>query len=234
MINENEIRVGNWVNVPHGNVCIDKFLDNGVHFTDGCGGTFQSLYPIAITPEIKTEFSIIFYDHGVHFDEASGMKFFKFYINSFDLKSKNKILYLHDLQNFFKDRTGKDLIVQDAAVENLKYYRYLNKPDEEILEMVEKCREETLKHDYKRHLWVALKEAYGFGEKMSSKEDIPYILEWALRLKSLMNEGKETTHVNRTFKERMLRIIQYRTKAIKEYFRWRWIVIAHKYLKPRR
>ena len=52
MIQVSELRVGNWVNMLHGNVQIEKFVDRGVHATDGNGSIFKHLDPIQITPEI--------------------------------------------------------------------------------------------------------------------------------------------------------------------------------------
>lgn len=51
MIEPKELRVGNFVNVPHGDVQIAHFIERGAHFTDDCGGNWQSLKPIPLTPE---------------------------------------------------------------------------------------------------------------------------------------------------------------------------------------
>jgi hypothetical protein len=54
-----ELRIGNYVNVPHGDVQIEYFVKEGAHFTDGNGGSFNSLHPITLTEEWLLRFGFI-------------------------------------------------------------------------------------------------------------------------------------------------------------------------------
>lgn len=122
MIKARELRIGNAVNVPHGMVFIDKFIDNGVHFTDGCGGNFASLDPIPLTPEIlercgffetSTDGEFIYNERGI----------IKININTIGLVSFNvgeiifsTVHYLHQLQNLYFALTGKELEIINYKV----------------------------------------------------------------------------------------------------------------------
>lgn len=53
-----ELRIGNYINAPHGDVQIEYFTEIGAHFIDGNGGTFASLRPIPLTEEWLLKFGL--------------------------------------------------------------------------------------------------------------------------------------------------------------------------------
>jgi len=115
-----ELRSGNYVNVPHGDVQIDHFIKDGCHFTDGCGGTFASLHPIPLTEEWlkeKTEFKFKYY---TECGEVYRLDFYKITIEDdrffFGIWNNMEVLiefkYVHQLQNLYFALTGKELEIK--------------------------------------------------------------------------------------------------------------------------
>lgn len=116
MINANELRIGNLVNVPHGNVQIDYFLkDTGAHFSDGCGGTWGSLEPIPLSPEILDKCGFVKSEHDDELWQHDDMEIMlynnQFYqsANLAEYKIGKAIKYVHQLQNMFFSLNDKEL-----------------------------------------------------------------------------------------------------------------------------
>lgn len=109
---ENELRVGNYVNLPHGDCQILYFLKVGVHLTDGNGGTFHSLKPIPLTEEWLVKFGLNNYPNRKNFYNLGEYSILLttettlFYIG----RNIIKIKYVHQLQNLYFALTGEELI----------------------------------------------------------------------------------------------------------------------------
>ena len=115
VIKANELRVGNWVNVLHGNMQIDHFTKDGAHFTDGCGGNWQSLQPIILTWKELDEFGFINYHTNprLEYFYANTQGYYPVHVytsrggevmyNDLHLK------YVHQLQNLYFALTGEEL-----------------------------------------------------------------------------------------------------------------------------
>lgn len=135
MINAQELRLGNWVNVLHGNVQIEKFVTDGVHFTDGNGGTFASLSPIELTHELleKCGFVVsedlgdmVYYqfpnqNHGYgicrNHDE---WEFYRYHGIGMEvlIYDEKHFQYLHQLQNLYWCLCGEELDINLHELQN--------------------------------------------------------------------------------------------------------------------
>lgn len=109
--------------MPHGDVQIDKWVDDGAHFADGCGGTFASLYPIPLTEEkllkfgftIRSAPSAYGCDCNKNCEEKkyilrggwNGHKWFALEI--LNNGTHKEIKYVHQLQNLYYALTGEEL-----------------------------------------------------------------------------------------------------------------------------
>lgn len=111
----NELRIGNYVNVPHGNIQIDHFIKDGCHFTDGCGGTFASLHPIHLTEEWLEKFGFKnFEKDGFRLKWDEPMEEYSFIIKSMQGCEVDcaGVRYVHQLQNLYFALTGKELEIK--------------------------------------------------------------------------------------------------------------------------
>ena len=114
-----ELRSGNYVNVPHGDVQIDHFIKDGCHFTDGCGGTFASLHPIPLTEEWRKKFKLPEW-LGIEFHTSSINP--DYFMISFGYKHPDggymwtllpkEYRYVHELQNLYFCLTDKELEIK--------------------------------------------------------------------------------------------------------------------------
>ena len=117
MIQANELRVGNWVNTPHGYTYISHVKD----LLD-C----RNYHPIPLTPEILEKAGFKIHPNSTkhwthwwltngwlisqahHTEKAAGVENDKFYYDIDNLK----IGYLHQLQNLYFALTGEELIIE--------------------------------------------------------------------------------------------------------------------------
>lgn len=124
----NELRLGNWVNLPHGDVQIKYFIEIGAHFTDNNGGTFESLHPIPLTEEWLLKFG--FMKHPIKTEylhtKMGGLRIITYYGNNYLVKTIRgdaitSLKYVHQLQNLYFALTGEEL-----EISNLKNEDYEN------------------------------------------------------------------------------------------------------------
>ncbi|WP_026465074.1 hypothetical protein [Adhaeribacter aquaticus] len=121
-----ELRIGNWVKCPHGDVQIERFIDLGVRFIDGSGGTFSSIDPIPLTSEWLGRFGFDVRDDNPkqkpHYEgdvliNIAGFEFtnsMKDGFYSYGVNDGNTILsYVHQLQNFYFAVKGKELELKE-------------------------------------------------------------------------------------------------------------------------
>lgn len=115
MINSQELRIGNWVNAPHGNVQIKELTEGGAKFTDDCGGNYPSLEPIPLTPELLEAAAIPKFLLQIQTESRlqlwagkEGVRWYDFEWNEF---GETNIKYLHQLQNLYFALTGTELSI---------------------------------------------------------------------------------------------------------------------------
>lgn len=126
MIDKKELRSGNIVNVPHGDIVIDFLMQEGVHLVDGCGGNWQSLEPVPLSPEwlerlgfVKLEGTT--YSKTVKWNDPE----LKHHNPPFDLDYFNESMFIwfndfmnrkvetvHELQNLYFALTGTELTLK--------------------------------------------------------------------------------------------------------------------------
>lgn len=82
---------------------------------------------------------------------------------------------------------------------DVDYYDFADKTDAEIIEIAVFKRKLTLEQDFKRHFWQAVKIYLGIA-KGYTKKDLPFILEYAMRIQRILNNGKLTTYNGLTAK----------------------------------
>ena len=87
-----ELRIGNYVECPHGVIQIGKFINDGVHFTDGSGGNFASLRSILLTEEWLVKFNYKYNKKEEYWESPNGFKLW----NS---STKNKPHFYHILKD---------------------------------------------------------------------------------------------------------------------------------------
>lgn len=126
MINESELRFGNWVFDKNKQAYsqIIKFVTGGVHFTDGTNATLNAIYPISLNNELLKRFGFVDIssdnnNNAVRLRINNSQEFFFYKEDGFirfqsigsgySMNFEGRINNLHLLQNLYFYITGKEL-----------------------------------------------------------------------------------------------------------------------------
>lgn len=128
MIQANELRIGNWVDWVNRYSQIEELYKDTVWLTDGTGGTYSTMRPIPLTPEILQKAGFIEEVNGPYMkgtaykwqDKHGTTKYLianKWFLRTVGEKEaviqNDNVGYLHTLMNLFFALEGTELEIKD-------------------------------------------------------------------------------------------------------------------------